>query len=358
MTPENSESKSTTRNTKSSTSVKVGPVRELLRLKNMRFDDDRARGDAAAFVFGESIVNSRRDSPDRPQSDQGLAGLMRKYSQDNEATLMHKWFHPLVKDDRMPNERLAYQEAAVMDRDEDMERFEDAEESRQILDPNGVWRFFQADGLESSWDKEFHRGSIPKLDHPNKKDLAKLLEVLPRIVNPKPDITYGYDNNFFTDVQRALNLRLISTAKISSAINWPFLNVDAKLSDILAAVNQCNRSGSGVVCSVWRVCDEYDITIPDIDDVSTVFTLAITTGSAYIHVHWAELEHGVRVYHMKTVAGFALGMEKAHMDLRKAINSILDWGLLRRKPKIDQLLDAILAKEKEKKSGERGATAP
>ncbi|KAI4115642.1 MAG: hypothetical protein LQ338_007827 [Usnochroma carphineum] len=347
-TPEKTSSKSTTLKTKSSASLKVGPVRQLLKLNNMLFDSKQATGNALAKTFAEAIVMSPRDSPDRPQAGQELAELMRKYSHHNESTLMHQWFHPLVKDDRQPNQGFHEQGAGAVDGDE--------EESASVLNPDGVWRLFRADGLDSSWDKEFRRNSIPQLNHPDKKALAALLKDLPRLVNPKPDITYGYDNDSFTDEQQLLNFRHSPVAKISDAIDWPFFIVEAKLGGMDAVQNQCIRSGSALVHSIRRLLQEYDIAVNDISDESTVFTLAITTGSAYIHVHWAEKRaDGTMAYHMKSVSGFSLGFEPAQMDLRKAINNILDWGLLRRKHKIDKMLEVMLAKTE---GGKRAAPSP
>ncbi|KAI4156780.1 MAG: hypothetical protein L6R39_001035 [Caloplaca ligustica] len=141
---------------------------------------------------------------------------------------MHQWLHHLVKDDRQPNQNLLHQGSGGPDGEEEgIKEFQAAEEGSPILSPDRVWRLFQADGLDSSGDREFRRKSISTPNHLDKKALAALLEGLPRIANPKPAITYGCDVDSFTDEHRPLNIRLGHVAKTSDAINRSFLLVEA-----------------------------------------------------------------------------------------------------------------------------------
>lgn len=83
-----------------------------------------------------------------------------------------------------------------------------------------------------------------------------------------------------------------------------------------------------------------------IDPTQFAFTLALTPSGAQIYVHWAEEGHSGSAlkYHMHLVEPYTLKRQKDVQDLRRAIDNILDWGVLTRKTAVKQLLARVRTK--------------
>ncbi|KAL8941719.1 MAG: hypothetical protein Q9211_001710 [Gyalolechia sp. 1 TL-2023] len=343
-----------TTKTKSTVSMKISGAIEVFRLNGLLFDDPSANKTAHFVALATKVWKSDRASPDRAPLGDNLLLKMTKYSKVNEPTMMHNWFQKVVIEDRVPNESFQPTGGAVAEDDRDDEVVMEGSEEGPVLNPTAsAFEGFKAwcsDGVESNWDKDFERGSVPKLQQIDTKELAVLVKLLPRIANPKPDVIYGFADESFTKERRTINVLYSPIAKISDGVNWPFLTIDAKLDGMRALRLQCMRAGSAVVAALRRFFDQAGFSDPDLD--SWVFSIAITSALATIHVHWAETaSDGSVTYFTKPVAPFNLEFESAHMELRRAISNILDWGVFERKPKIEKALDMLVVKQVAKKDG-------
>ncbi|KAL8644284.1 MAG: hypothetical protein Q9210_007331 [Variospora velana] len=327
----------------STMSMKIGRAVEIFRLNGLLYNDAAAKKAAHFEDLASDVCKTHRHSPARPPRGDALLITMTETAKVNEATMMNIWFHDLVHKDRMPNQ--AFKHAGSTDAEDD--ELMEGSESGPLLNPQAPafqgftqWR---EDGIYANWDKGFVKGSIPALEFIEKNELATLVKALPRVANPKPDVVYGYADKIFTPAQQVVNLLYERFAKISDGINWPFLSFDAKLDSMLAVRLQCMRSGSAIVAALRKLFLEAGVSDPNSD--SWIFSVGITTALATIYVHWAETGSDSAVtYHTKPVKSFTLEYKDPHEDLRKAIANILDWGLLTRKPKVDEALDTLAKK--------------
>ncbi|KAL8825695.1 MAG: hypothetical protein Q9170_007692 [Blastenia crenularia] len=337
---------STTMKNTSTATMKLGRAEEIMRLNGIVFNDLSARNTAHFVALAKRICTAERTSPPRAPLGDTLLREMSETAMVNEQTMMKIWFHQLVHWDRIPNQVFKPTGGAGAGAEDD-EVMEEGEEG-QLLNPDGPafqeFKQWRDDGIYSNWDKDFDRNSVPKLNFIDQNELKVLVNALPRVANPKPDVVFGYADKIFTDLQRSMNLLHVRTAKISDGLNWPFATVDAKLDSMRALRLQCMRAGSAIIAALRDLFSEAGVKKPDFE--AWIMSVAITTDIAHVHVHWAETapDSAVR-YHMVPVMPFTLGFADAHTSLRKTISNILDWGLLERKPIIDQALESLIKKQ-------------
>lgn len=104
------------------------------------------------------------------------------------------------------------------------------------------------DGLDESWNMEFRKDSLPKLDVTNNPAAKLLIEQNERVKNPKPDTCYGVRKDFFTKEEEAINNVYARWAGISKHIRHPAFAVEGRpyqTSDEVQA--QCCRGGTALV---------------------------------------------------------------------------------------------------------------
>ena len=87
-----------------------------------------------------------------------------------------------------------------------------------------------------------------------------------------------------------------------------------------------------------------DITVDGADQDSMIYTFAISGEIAYLHVNWAFLEGSSTTFHMHLVKEFSLRRGPTIMEMRGALNNLLDWTVGDRQTWIKGLLQKIDAK--------------
>ena len=118
-------------------------------------------------------------------------------------------------------------------------QLEEGEEANQCIE--AVW---EHDHLTSNWKAHFVRRSIPPIRDPALQVLALCA---PPVKNPKPDITYGFVQDAFSDHERYINRAY--GAALSIQIDHPFFVVEALGGGeaMEKAENQCARGGAAMV---------------------------------------------------------------------------------------------------------------
>ncbi|KAL8957843.1 MAG: hypothetical protein Q9193_004987 [Seirophora villosa] len=305
-------------------------LREVLRINGMHmmdmvFDDYPALQERA-----DQITASERNSAMRPESAKRLERLRQWYQDSNENTFMAKWWTKLFKDER---------DVKV---EETQEKTPDVSDLSEEFWTSQSW---DIDGLDESWDKEFRKDSLPKLDLTDRPAAKLVVEQNEQVKNPKPDICFGVRKDFFTIEQQDVNDLYAQYAGISKHIRHPACIVEGKLNQTMDEVQaQCCRGGAALLHATRKMMEASgaDVYQPGADLDSFVFSLALIPSTATLFMHWAEVKGGKRVfYHMNDVTMYHLRKDNAKAQLRHDLNNILEWMLYERLPWIKTILDAI-----------------
>ncbi|KAI4100810.1 MAG: hypothetical protein LQ345_007434, partial [Seirophora villosa] len=305
-------------------------LREVLRINGMHMMDMVYDDYPALQERADQITASERNSAMRPESAKRLERLRQWYQDSNENTLMVKWWTKLFKDER------------------DVRVEETQEETPDVSDlSEEFWasQSWDIDGLDESWDKEFRKDSLPKLDLTDRPAARLVVEQNERVKNPKPDICFGVRKDVFTIEQQDVNNLYTQYAGISKHIRHPACIVEGKLNQTMDEVQaQCCRGGAALLYATRKMMDASgaDVYKPGADLDSFVFSLALIPSTATLFMHWAEVKGGKRVlYHMNDVTIYHLRKDIAKAQLRHDLNNILEWMLYERLPWIKTILDAI-----------------
>ena len=262
--------------------------------------------------FATDIVNSERNSPVRPGWKENFSQQRDQYATRNENTWIRKIWGALQNPERNVRKR-------------------DGEGS--MLEEKG-WEAvaWNKSGLDDNWDQLLHTGSLPRLETHDENELA-LLESLPRVTTPKPDIAFGLNDELFNEVEMVVNDRYHMYVQVSEGIYHPWFQVETKTNGTMEEVEiQCCRGGAAFVRCARQLIEDSDPEAfaakhgPDLE--SMAFSLALVPTCAQIYYHWANRdEDGRIIYHMHFLKSFALRDEDACERLLHVVNNILDWGL-------------------------------
>ncbi|KAL8942251.1 MAG: hypothetical protein Q9216_001776 [Gyalolechia sp. 2 TL-2023] len=213
-------------------------------------------------------------------------------------------------------------------------------ESYQKKDPDEVDKFLEAEwidqGLDVNMDQEFTMSGVSALKWENPAD-QKLMDAIPDVQIPKPDVCFGIDNTIFTPVERATNTILLEWAWISKHIWHAFALIEYKGDQpIDLAEIQALRGGSTLVevtRAMWAKAKMLDLEAPGIDASSIIFSFCMTNRFATLYVHWAEVdgdEARHTRYYMSPVREYFCTNHQDLKNLRQDLERILDWGTLNR----------------------------
>ena len=242
------------------------------------------------------------------------------------------------------------------------------------LDPQGkigwIKQAWRKDYLRTNWGADFLRDSVPAIKKPDDKVLAKLLESLPRIQNPRPDLTYGLRQEAFGETERRIIHTWNKFTVLSADLYQAFFLVEVKSAEgtIEDAENQCCRGGAALVharrqFNAKATLDDDDENLPLVgaDLRSFAFSLALVPSKAHMFVHWAEVKEKDVRYHMNLVNSYdfrALSGD-AFEHLRHDIDNVLDWGTLKRKREITGVCEEIARRANEDTDDDvEGASKP
>ncbi|KAL9030501.1 MAG: hypothetical protein Q9196_001388 [Gyalolechia fulgens] len=272
-----------------------------------------------------------------PSDYEGLTSLK------NEKTLLVNLWQLLVKETRFCKKKLSSGE---------QECLSPAEEKEAAAWIRKSWR--KDDKLWTKWDAEFFARTLPEIAKTGDDALDGLLEKVPRVKRPKPDICIGFDGEAFSQ------------------------KLEAKGADgtIGEAANQCCRGGAAMAkncrdfyykaTNAWlsvipsqnsssqpaQQPQPANLTVeyPRPDMRSFAFSVALSPEIAILFVHWAEetglnpkTKQETEVWHQTKLRTYKHDSQVDIGLLRCNIDNILDWGIATRKRKIEAQCEKYLA---------------
>ncbi|KAL8920543.1 MAG: hypothetical protein Q9208_006165 [Pyrenodesmia sp. 3 TL-2023] len=322
----------------------IEDVRQILRLNNMLVEADGVlEAYPQIMAIAEQLLEAPRHSP--PPTKKQMSSMQKtrkKYATRNETTFTKKFFgvfHSITREVKVHRDNL------------------------QV--PIG-WeaRDWEDDGLDENDGKLMRDGSVPKIVTSNESQKL-ILNDLPNISNPKPDILYGYDLESFTAEEDLINARFKDIASVSEGIAYPFFDIEAKThGDPEEAVNVACTGGAALVQAHRHLEALAASTGPKAKgpasdrphaDISTIaYSMVISPRIASIYVHWAEVKGKQVVYHMHCAGSYGIERDKNLKECRTAVNNILDWGLSERRTAINGLLQTLYEHYKDTSKGVKG----
>ena len=277
--------------------------------------------------YAKDIVDRARDSPMSLEQQQRVQDVRNRNAIRNESTWINKFWPALINTERN-----------VQRRDED----------GSPLD-YGLWEAvaWEKSFLDSNWDCDLRTDSVPKLET-NDPNVQLLLDSLPRITNPRPDIAFGLAPEAFSEEEDVINDRYQMYAQVSQGIYHPWLLVETKTTSgtIEDVENQCCRGGAAFVAAARTMIHDAD---PDAarssrgaDFQSIAFSVALVPTLANIFCHWAEVKSPEEVvYHMHIIKSYAIRDMDSATALHHSVDNILDWGVGDRKRNMQEVLRKI-----------------
>ena len=307
----------------------IGGIRRVLYDNNLVIEDDQALERCLEIKDKAlEIIQGDRNSGMQPGSNEEIQELRKIFATGNELTFLVELWGSLLHKTRTVRQ----------------------------LDPQGriewIKRAWRKDCLRTNWGADFLRDSVPAIQKPDDKVLAKLLESLPRIQNPRPDLTYGLGQEAFDETERRIMHTCNKFTVLSADLYHGFFLVEVKSAEgtIEDAENQCCRGGAALVHARIQfnaqATMEHESPPMGADLQSIAFTLALVPSKAHMFVHWAEIRNTDIVYHMNLVNSYdfrSLSCD-GFAQLRYDIDNVLDWGTLRRKQEIKNVCKEIAKK--------------
>ncbi|KAK3291915.1 uncharacterized protein B0H64DRAFT_242639 [Chaetomium fimeti] len=168
-----------------------------------------------------------------------------------------------------------------------------------------------------------------------------------KVSNPVPDMLYGY-NRQAAFPQQQTQLIFLGSEMIanSQGLVYPFFVIEFKgdgpsgAGSFWVATNQCLGGSASCVNIADRLnrrlaeCDNKEISAID----SATFSIAMSGSEARLCITW---KHDELAYHMANVKNFLLHDPDHHIQFRKYVRNIIDWGKGRRLDEIRSSLDAL-----------------
>ncbi|KAL9103845.1 MAG: hypothetical protein Q9163_001165 [Psora crenata] len=328
MTTPSKKTISTTQASKSSANIAM--IWTDLRLNRFHYNTLRGQEVGTDIIReGTEIINGFRNSTMGKEEQMIISRRLKTYATANELTFVIHLSEVLLKDER---------EVRIVPGQET-----DANQVDLIKYVTTLW---EKDGLRSNWQDQFKASLVPQL---NASD-DPWLEGFPKIKTPYPDITYGYEPTLCSlsmeEVVKKLQLDLCTD------LIFPWFIVEAKsaLEPIEQAEPQCARGGATIVNQLkilhaaFATQRSKDTAVPSspgpvyphVNPTAVAYAMAVAPSKAHIFVHFAE-EQSAKVthWHMELIGSYDFMKLEDYTLLRKAINNILDWGLIVRKPAME-----------------------
>lgn len=315
-------------------------VRDMLRRKILYIDHSEAEITGAALISkARGILDNKRLSAwsedKRLQVQEGI----KAYQGELESTFIVNLMRHLHGDTRKipPDRRLS---------DTELEQ-----------EHEGIARAWENDHLRIRYNVGFLSDCIPKIrtgdDH-----FDRLIDEVPRIENPKPDVAFGiYETAFSPHQQEILNNHRNNLA--GPQLYDIFLVMEAKCMNepIQEAENQCIRSGCAMVSTrrslnqaaaqthkAAAASDSGPGTVyPKADMDSFAFAIAVGSGHAHLFVNWAlEKDSKASVeWHMHFLREYSYRKADDLNQLHHDMNNIQDWGVSIRKNTVMERCEKI-----------------
>lgn len=223
-------------------------------------------------------------------------------------------------------------------------------EHRTLEDPDVktmIIRDWKDDHLDANVNLIFRPTSLENLKTSTNPTTVGLLNQLDRLRIPKPDLTFGLSKEAFTQNQQLVNKARSNLTGISPGIWHPFFLVEFKGGKIPIeeAETQSCRGGAAMIHALRQLLQEADKPIENADAATLCFSLALTPSIARLHVHWAEFDGNESLkFHQHTLEEYLMRDQDHLRRLRAHVDNIFDWGILRRKREVQEILDIIAQK--------------
>ncbi len=315
-------------------------VRDML-ARHMLFMED-----PAANIIGNKLISAakgildgkRLSVWDKDKQEKVREGI-KDYALELEATFVVNLMNHLLGETRMiaPGQEL---------KEDELRREQEA-----------VARAWQKDHLRVRYNIDFLSGCIPKIRTGN-NHFDHLIDEVPRVENPKPDVAFGIYANAFAHYQREI-LNNNKNNLAGPRLYGIFLVIEAKCMNhsIEEAENQCIRSGCAMV-NTRRLLNQAAtlphkgtpasgsaaaIEYPRPDMESFAFALAVGSSHAHMFVSWAlEMDSKDSVqWHMHFLRDYSFRRPEDLNQLHHDMNNIQDWGLTKQKDKLLQHCETI-----------------
>lgn len=300
-------------------SFNVTNSRELLKRYHCFIDDEEI--EEANEEFFEEVRNlaiGQRHSVMKPESIKRTKDTWRNFKDTNETSFLIEFWESLIPKSRHP--------------------------MRKDDEPSVPTPWLQ-DHLIPIRDKLFQEKCVPVVTHSNESE-KQLLELLPKMKTPKPDILYGLKlDKWCTKQHRDITYILGLWASPNEVQVLPFLIVEGKSNNgnLEEAEVQAARAGT-VLNAGWRGFDERCGTQPSglgPDKRSKVFSLVLSPNYARLNIHWVNVEANKQItYHCHRLRYYTVALSQDWVSLRRDVENILDWGVLERKKMMLEMLDA------------------
>ena len=310
--------------------TKLRIIRMVFKANGMLLEDPKIIAQhPQVHQFAAGIVNSERNSPVRPGWKENFFEQRNEYALRDENTWIRKIWTALHNPER--NVRREGGEGSMLE-----------EKGWEAI----AWN---KSGLDDNWDQPLNDRSLLSLDTEDENQRA-ILESLPRISTPKPNIAFGLNRKAFCEVERLINddyYRYDVHVQASEGIYHPWFLVETStIAQIEELELQCCVGGAAFVRCARQLIEDSDPDAfaakhgPDLESIA--FSLVLVPSCAQIYYHWANRDIDGRVlYHMHFLKSFALRNEDACVGLLQFVNNILDWGLDARLISVKRTLDKI-----------------
>ncbi len=164
-----------------------------------------------------------------------------------------------------------------------------------------------------------------------------------KVSTPVPDILFGYDDIAFVEQQAQLmTLGTTSTTANKANLVYPFLVVEFKGDGPLwVATNQCAGGSASCVKIAERLNSSQTGSKGDQTRVieSAAFSIAMNGTEARLYITWKHDD--LDSYYMQKIGGFLLQQPDQHLEFRKHVKNIIDWGRGARLEGIREALDSL-----------------
>ncbi|KAK0655217.1 hypothetical protein B0T16DRAFT_316280 [Cercophora newfieldiana] len=174
-----------------------------------------------------------------------------------------------------------------------------------------------------------------------------------KISNPTPDMLYGYSHHAFPNQLKQLFSMGDEPVANNQGLMYPFFVIEFKGhgEDLWVATNQCLGGSASCVNIAERLNRQLKAckssTVKPID--STTFSIAMNGEVARLYVSWKHSD--LDYYYMQKVRSFCLQEPQDHIEFRKYVKNIIDWGMDQRLKEIRESLDTLL-EESQKRTSE------
>ncbi|KAL8726006.1 MAG: hypothetical protein Q9166_006991 [cf. Caloplaca sp. 2 TL-2023] len=327
----------------------VGQIRDLLARNRLYVKDpDATRRGKTVVTKATDIMDERRNSHMSSTTANDIVETMEIYSTQNEKTMLVNLWQLLVNKTRFSKKIKANGEQEVLTL---------AEEEEAAVWIEKAW--LKDDYLFAKWDAEFFANTIPEIATTGDAAEDLLLEEVPRVAKPKPDIAMGFLKQAFSS--RVLEVLEKFDCKLTNGQFISFFEVEAKGADkpIAEAENQCCRGGAAMVKNCrdfYKASKAYlnpaqgasSDTYPRPDLTSIAFSLALTPQFAIMFVHWAEETNKDAKTHKETEVWQQTQLRSYRLDvlddikqLHFNIDNILEWGCGTRRQKIVERCEKV-----------------